>query len=60
MIKRKRTRLIGLFILSDIVGILASYFYTYGFRFYGYIFPVDPDKGIPSIKSYVAVFPLVL
>jgi len=60
VIKKQKTRLIGLFLLSDIVGILVSYFYSYGFRFYGYIIPVDPAKGIPPLKSYIAVFPLFL
>jgi exopolysaccharide biosynthesis polyprenyl glycosylphosphotransferase len=60
MIKKKRTRLIGLFILSDIIAIIISFFYCYLFRFYGYIIPVDPEKGIPSLKSYAAVFPLFL
>ncbi len=53
MIKRQRSGLIGIFLLSDFVGILISFFYSYGFRFYGYIFPVD--KGIPSLKSYIIV-----
>lgn len=60
MIKRQRTRLIGVFLLSDVVGILISFYYAYFFRFYGYIIPVDPDKGIPPLKSYIAVFPLFL
>ena len=60
MIKRKRTRLIGLFVLSDIIAIIISFFYCYVFRFYGYIIPVDPEKGIPSLKSYAVVFPLFL
>lgn len=60
MIKKKRTRLIGLFVLSDIIAIIISFFYCYLFRFYGYIIPVDPEKGIPSLKSYAAVFPLFL
>jgi len=60
MIKKYRTKLISLYILSDIIGILISYFYSYGFRFYGYIIPVNPEKGIPSIKSYVFIFPLFL
>ncbi|MFW6123724.1 MAG: undecaprenyl-phosphate glucose phosphotransferase [Acidobacteriota bacterium] len=60
MIKKHKTKLIGLYILSDIVGILISYFYSYGFRFYGYIIPVDPMKGIPPVKSYIIVFPLFL
>ncbi len=53
MIRRQRSGLICMYILSDIVGIIISYFYSYGFRFYGFIFPVD--KGIPSLKSYVVV-----
>jgi len=60
MIGKKRTRLIGLFILSDIIAILVSYFYSYFFRFYGYIIPIDPEKGIPPLKSYIVVFPLFL
>ncbi|MFW6161005.1 MAG: undecaprenyl-phosphate glucose phosphotransferase [Acidobacteriota bacterium] len=60
MIKKQRKRLIGLFILSDIISIIFAYFYSYGFRFYGYIIPVSPEKGIPPLKSYVAVFPLFL
>jgi len=60
MIRKKRTRLIGFFILSDIIAILISYFWSYLFRFYGYIIPVDPEKGIPSLKSYILVFPLFL
>lgn len=60
MIKKHRTKLISLYILSDVIGILMSYFYSYGFRFYGYIIPVNPLKGIPSLKSYVLVFPLFL
>jgi exopolysaccharide biosynthesis polyprenyl glycosylphosphotransferase len=53
MIKRQRSGLICLYILSDIIGVVISYFYSYGFRFYGYIFPIG--KGIPSLKSYVIV-----
>lgn len=60
MIKRQRHRLIGLFLLSDLIGIFLSYFYCYFFRFYGYLLPVDPEKGIPPLKSYIAVFPLFL
>lgn len=60
MIKRQRKRLVGLFILSDIISIIFAYFYSYGFRFYGYIVPVNPEKGIPPLKSYIAVFPLFL
>jgi exopolysaccharide biosynthesis polyprenyl glycosylphosphotransferase len=60
MIKKHRTKIISLYILSDIIGILISYFYSYGFRFYGYIIPVNPAKGIPPIKSYLFVFPLFL
>lgn len=60
MIKKQRTRLIGLFVFSDILGILISFFYSYGFRFYGYIIPVDPAKGVPPLKPMVQVFPLFL
>lgn len=60
MIRKQRTRLIGLFVVSDIVAILISFFWSYGFRFYGYLIPVDPAKGIPPVRSYIAVFPLFL
>jgi exopolysaccharide biosynthesis polyprenyl glycosylphosphotransferase len=56
----KRVRLIGLFIVSDVIAIAFSYFWSYLFRFYAYIIPVDPAKGIPPISSYIAVFPLFL
>ena len=60
MIKRHRKRLIGLFVLCDILAITISFFYSYLFRFYGYIIPVNPERGIPAIKSYLLVFPLFL
>ncbi|NOR11856.1 MAG: undecaprenyl-phosphate glucose phosphotransferase [Candidatus Aminicenantes bacterium] len=60
MIKRQRSGLIGLFVLCDIFGITLAFFYSYFFRFYLYIIPVDPAKGIPLIKQYVYVFPLFL
>lgn len=58
MIRRQRSGLVCLYILSDVIGIVISYLYSYGFRFYGYIFPVD--KGIPSLKSYIIVLSLFL
>ncbi len=60
MIREKQLRLIGLFVLSDCLAILFSYFYSYLFRFYAYIIPVDPARGIPPLRSYVIVFPLFL
>lgn len=60
MIRRQRSGLIGWFLLSDFLGILVSYFYSYGFRFYMYIIPVNPERGIPPLKSYVYVFPFFL
>jgi exopolysaccharide biosynthesis polyprenyl glycosylphosphotransferase len=60
VIPKKRFGLIGLFVLSDIAGILVSYFYSYLFRFYAYIIPVDPNKGIPPLQDYIFVFPLFL
>jgi len=53
MIRGQRSGLICLYVLSDIAGIIISYLYSYGFRFYGYIFPVG--KGIPSLISYIIV-----
>lgn len=60
MIKKHQIRLKGFYVLSDVVGIIISFFYSYLFRFYGYIIPVVPERGIPPIKSYVFVFPLFL
>jgi Undecaprenyl-phosphate glucose phosphotransferase len=60
VIQKKRSGLVGLFVLSDAVAILFSYFYSYLFRFYVYLIPVDPAKGIPPFHQYVVVFPLFL
>lgn len=60
MIQKKRFGLVGLFVFSDAVGILISFFYSYLFRFYAYIIPIDPAKGIPPLRQYVVVFPLFL
>ena len=60
MIQKKRFGLVGLFVLSDAVGILISFFYSYLFRFYAYIIPVDPGKGVPPFHQYVVIFPLFL
>ncbi|MFZ2053457.1 MAG: undecaprenyl-phosphate glucose phosphotransferase [Candidatus Aminicenantales bacterium] len=60
MIQKKRSGLVGLFVLSDAVAVLISYFYSYLFRFYVYLIPVDPAKGIPPLHQYVVVFPLFL
>ncbi len=58
MIKRQRSDLIGWFLLSDFLGILVSYFYSYGFRFY--VIPVNPARGVPPLRSYILVLPLFL
>lgn len=60
LIQEKKVRLLRVYLLADIVGILVAYFYAYFFRFYGYIIPVDPLKGIPPLTSYLAVGPLFL
>lgn len=60
MIKRQRSGLVGIHVFSDILAILISYFWSYGFRFYGYVIPVAPEKGIPPLKPYILVFPLFL
>jgi len=59
MIRRHRTRLVGLFLLSDVIGISFSFFYCYFFRFYSFIY-IHPERGIPPLINYVAVFPLFL
>jgi exopolysaccharide biosynthesis polyprenyl glycosylphosphotransferase len=60
VIQKKRLGLVGLFVFCDVVGILISFFYSYLFRFYAYIIPVDPGKGIPPLRQYLIVFPLFL
>jgi len=60
MIRKQRSHLIIFFLISDILGILAAYFYSYAFRFYGFVIPVSPGKGIPPLFSYILVFPLFL
>ena len=59
MIGEKGTRLIGLYILSDLLGIALAYFCSYFFRFKTFI-PINPERGTPAIKSYIIVFPLFL
>jgi len=58
VIQKRRSGLIGLFVLSDAIGITASFFYSYLFRFYAYIIPAD--RGIPPLRYYVSGFPLFL
>jgi len=60
MIKSQRSGLIWMFFFCDIIGITLAYFYSYFFRFYTYIIPVDPAKGIPPIKYYLWIFPVFL
>ena len=60
MIRRQRQRLIGWYLAGDIIGITLTYFYAYVFRFYGYLIPVNPEKGIPPLEPYIWVFPLFL
>jgi len=60
MIRRQRSGLVGIYILSDVTAILLAYFWAYGFRFYGYLLPVDPEKGVPALKSYIVLLPLFL
>ncbi len=60
MIRPKRIRLIGVFVACDVLGIVLAFFYSYVFRFYGYVIPVDPAKGIPSLRSYLVILPLFL
>jgi len=60
VIQKKRFGLVGLFVLSDAISISVSFFYSYLFRFYAYIIPVDPGKGIPPLRQYAVVFPLFL
>ncbi len=60
MIGKHRTRLSGTFLLSDVLAIALSFLYTYLFRFYAYIIPVDPAKGVPRIGSYLVLLPVFL
>jgi len=52
-------RLVGLFLLSDVIAISFSFFYSYFFRFYSFVY-IHPERGIPPLINYVAVFPLFL
>ncbi|MFW6131257.1 MAG: undecaprenyl-phosphate glucose phosphotransferase [Candidatus Aminicenantaceae bacterium] len=56
MINRQRKYLVVFFLLSDICGIFIAYFWSYFFRFYSYLIPVDPSKGIPPLKVYFFAF----
>ncbi len=58
MIAKHRARLSGTFLLSDVLAIGLSFLYTYLFRFYAYIIPVDPAKGVPRIGSYLVLLPI--
>jgi exopolysaccharide biosynthesis polyprenyl glycosylphosphotransferase len=60
VITPKRIRLIGYLVACDVLGIVLAFLYSYVFRFYGYIIPVDPAKGIPALGSYLAILPLFL
>jgi len=57
VIYRQRARLAGLFVASDAVAIVASFLYTYLFRFYSYIVPVDPALGVPPLRQYLVLLP---
>lgn len=59
MIREKGIRLIRIFLLSDVLAIVLSFFCSYYLRFRTFI-PVNPERGIPPLKSYIAVFPLFL
>jgi len=60
MIGQKRVRLLGVYLASDVLAVVVAFFYAYLFRFYAYIIPVDPARGIPPLRSYVAILPLFL
>jgi exopolysaccharide biosynthesis polyprenyl glycosylphosphotransferase len=57
VIARHRARLAGLFIASDVVAIVVSFLYTYLFRFYSYLVPVDPALGVPPLRQYLVLVP---
>ncbi len=58
VITRNRARLIGFFVVSDVIAIILSYLWSFGLRF-TLVF-VDPAKGVPPFGSYLAVLPLYL
>lgn len=60
MIAKHRARLARLFAASDAFAVALSFIYTYLFRFYANIFPVDAAKGIPKISSYLILLPLLI
>jgi FlaA1/EpsC-like NDP-sugar epimerase len=57
VIARHRARFAGFLIASDVVAIVVSFLYTYLFRFYSYIVPVDPAKGVPPLRNYLVLIP---
>jgi len=57
VIVKHRARLVGLFIASDIIAIVLTFLYTYLFRFFSYIIPVDPALGVPPLEQYLALLP---
>ena len=62
VITKKRARLVGLFIASDIFAIILTYVWAYFLRFNTiiYLFPVDPAKGVPAFRSYLLVLPIFI
>ena len=53
MIAKHRARLAGLFAASDAFAVALSFIYTYLFRFYANIFPVDAAKGSAEISKNI-------
>lgn len=60
VIGRYQARLSALFMASDILAIVATFIYSYAFRFHSYFIPVDPAKGTPTWSSYLVILPLFL
>ncbi len=58
MIRKRRKQLIYLYLLSDILAIIVSFFLTFFLRFYSGILKVP--KGIPHYEKYFLVLPFLI
>lgn len=58
MIKRMQKKLIHYYMVSDILTILGAFFFCFWLRFLSGVFPTP--KGIPSLRQYLVVVPVLL
>jgi exopolysaccharide biosynthesis polyprenyl glycosylphosphotransferase len=58
MIRKKREQLARMYVLSDMLAILLSFFTSFWLRFHSGILGVS--KGIPHLASYLVIIPFLL